>query len=103
MRQHCRLLNQRKYTRRKWAPAFIRGITIKLFVRSVRDYYSVPLSNGNNEMIISGSELCTSAAARDSTQSMWLRKSPVMENLAALFSNLYSELWLFMKKSYEYV
>lgn len=50
-------------------------------------------------MIISGSELCTSTAERNSTQNMW--KSPadhVMENLAALFSNLYSEFWLFMTK-----
>lgn len=68
MQKHCRLLNQRKYTRRKWAPAFIRGINIKFFVQSVRDYNSVPLSNGNNEMIISGSELRNTASAQDSAQ-----------------------------------
>lgn len=96
MQKHCRLLNQRKYTKRKWAPAFIRDINIKFFVRSIRDNNSVPLSNGNNEMIISGSELRNTASPKDFAQ--FQRPADHVTRFSKVkMATVYSELCFFQK------
>ncbi len=48
-----------------WACAFIRGIYINFFVRSVKDNYNGPLSSDNDQIIILRSKLSTTATRQE--------------------------------------